>query len=144
MSRDKGRTAGPQLTKFEFCKPEIGKPHWTGPAFPTTELDRTGFHDPPAGHVELFNIVLWHPVPVTERRLQESYRARGGQRDGASEASGAQGLRHRHTIQFVCVQTWDPKLTQNTGINGKLLFHIVPFLVLGGGSSRSRAHKKEQ
>ena len=44
----------------------------------------------------------------------------------------------------LCVQTWDLLFTRNTGIKGVLLFHIVPCLFLGAGSSRSRARKKEQ
>ena len=47
-------------------------------------------------------------------------------------------------LGLLCVQTWDLLVTRNTGIKGVLLFHIVPFLFLGAGSSRSRARKKEQ
>ena len=42
------------------------------------------------------------------------------------------------------IKTWDLLVTRNTGIKGVLLFHIVSFLFLGAGSSRSRARKKEQ
>ena len=47
-------------------------------------------------------------------------------------------------LHSLCVQTWDLLVTRNAGIKGVLLFHIVPFLFLGAGSSRSRARKKEQ